>query len=267
MNTKVVRYLKGVLVLLMVAVFLTSLAVGILGEINAPTKLEQMVANTLPAVVHISCDAGWQGSGVIISEDGVVLTASHVIGDGGNTFTITLSDGRKFTTQKSCVVRKYDVGYLKLEAKDLPTVQVSDANSLRLGAQLFAIGSQFGAEGFNSVTMGILSAHRRFIEDADGWSILFQSDVGANPGSSGGPVFNIDGKLVGIIVGGPTRFYAGVIYCIPSEVFVKYIDAARAVFVMQDLKDTLEAEKVPVSITQPEPESDHSWDPENINRN
>lgn len=259
-------YKVCVITFLMFVLFCNFYGYLIFTEVNNH-RLEQMVANTLPAVVHISCDAGWQGSGVIISEDGVVLTASHVIGDGGNTFTVTLSDGRKFTTQKSCVVRKYDVGYLKLEAKNLPTVSINDANSLRLGAQLFAIGSQFGAENFNSVTMGILSAHRRSIEDMDGWSILFQSDVGANPGSSGGPVFNIDGKLVGIVVGSPTQVYAGVIYCVPSEVFVKYMNAARAVFVEQDVKDTMEAEKVLVSSTQSEPESDHSFDPKIPSKN
>lgn len=213
--------------------------------VNRSTKLEQMVAITLPAVVHIKCDTrGWQGSGVIISPDGVVLTAAHIIGSGGNTFTVTLYDGRKFTTNKSCVVKKYDVGYLKLEAKNLPTVQIVDVSNLRLGAQLFAIGSQFGEKGFNSVTMGILSARKRSVENVEGWSIVFQSDVGANPGSSGGPVFDIDGSLVGIVVGGPTEIYAGIVYCIPSEIFIKYIDAARTIFVLQDVKDTMVAEKI-----------------------
>jgi hypothetical protein len=69
---------------------------------------------------------------------------------------------------------------------------------------------------------------------------LFQTDTGANPGSSGGPVFNIEGQVVGIVVGSPTQVYAGVVYCIPGEICAKYFSAARLTLKLEEVIPTLE---------------------------
>jgi len=242
------QILSVVAVVLLVISFVS---VGI-GTIGAKSSIESVVEDVMPAVVHIQYNGtrygeSWQGSGVIISEDGLVLTARHVCKSPGE-FTVTLSDGRKFVTDKACVSREHDVGYLKIDAIDLPIAKFGDSNKMKLGSTLIAIGSPWGIEHFNSVTTGVLSAsHRDCSEDAPsfGWGILFQSDVTSNPGNSGCPVFNTHGKIVGIIVGsyGPGH-YAGVVYCIPSNVCRSFVTSVQLSFALHDVVIVETDEKV-----------------------
>ena len=207
-------------------------------------SLEQTVKNVMPSVVHIQYqgeNGSWQGSGVIISEDGLILTARHVCESPGK-FTVTLPDKRVFVTNKSCVSRDYDVGYLKIVANGLPTAKFGDSNEINLGARLLAIGSPYGLQGFNSVTLGILSGKNRSFDDANnpgwGWSVLFQTDVAANPGNSGGPVFDAEGKVLGIVVGGfgPVNAYSGITYCVPSDICKHFIKSAKQAFALQEVR-------------------------------
>ena len=236
------RLVKGFIVAL---VFMT-VTVGVLQTPRLVNKavecgLASVVEDVMPSVVHIQYEGdeadyygrkvSWQGSGVIIHKNGLILTARHVCEEPGR-FMVTLPDGREFVTEKACVSRDYDVGYLKIEdTNDFPTAKFGDSDKMRLGSRLLAIGSPWGKEHFNSVTLGIISAlSRDYGEECEswGWEVLFQTDVAANPGNSGGPVFNTDGKIVGIVVGlyGPGN-YAGITYCVPSNVCKKLVDTVQ----------------------------------------
>lgn len=233
------------------------LALATLGVLSTPklvnkaveVGLASVVENVMPSVVHIRYESdkinyygqkvGWQGSGVVIDKNGLILTARHVCEEPGR-FTVTLSDGREFITEAACVSRDYDVGFLKIDANDLPAVKFGDSDKMRLGSRLLAIGSPWGKQHFNSVTLGILSAfHPQNLDEETlswGWEVLFQTDVAANPGNSGGPVFSTDGKLIGIVVGlyGPGS-YAGITYCVPSSVCEKLVEVAKLTFIMSHI--------------------------------
>jgi S1-C subfamily serine protease len=227
---------------------------GVLGTPKLVNKaveagLASVVENVIPLVVHIQYESdkigyygqkiGWQGSGVIIFENGLILTARHVCEKPGR-FTVTLSDGKEFVTEKACVSRDYDVGFLKIDANDLPTAEFGNSDEMRLGSRILAIGSPWGKQHFNSVTLGILSAfHPQNLDEKTlswGWEVLFQTDVAANPGNSGGPVFNTAGEMVGIVVGlyGPGS-YAGITYCVPSNVCEKLVKVAKLTFALHDV--------------------------------
>ncbi|MCK4814235.1 trypsin-like peptidase domain-containing protein, partial [bacterium] len=209
--------------------------------------LVSVVEDVMPSVVYIRYEGkkvdyygrkvSWQGSGVILDENGLILTARHVVNSPG-TFTVILSDGREFVTEKACVSREYDVGFLKIDAKDLLTAKFGDSDKMRLGSRILAIGSPWGKQHLNSVTLGVLSALNRTcsLERLPGWEVLFQTDVAANPGNSGGPVFCTDGRIVGIVVGlyGP-GCYAGVTYCVPSNICRKLASRARITLFLQDV--------------------------------
>lgn len=205
--------------------------------------LSTVVEDVMPSVVHIQYvgdrvnyqgeKVSWQGSGVIISKDGLILTARHVCEEPGR-FTVTLSDDREFVTEKACVSRDYDVGYLKIDAKGLPIAKFGDSDKMKLGSRILAIGSPWGKRHFNSVTLGIISAVGLAVDEQDkdwGWKVLFQTDVAANPGNSGGPAFNTNGEIVGIVVGlyGPGH-YAGITFCVPSNICKKLVKTVRLTF-------------------------------------
>lgn len=202
---------------------------------------EEVAESTLPTVVHIRCTpanssyGSRQGSGVIVSANGMILTAGHVIADGQATYTVTLNDGQVFTTQRACRLKNWDVGFLRISAANLPFSTFANSDNVEVGAKLMAVGSPFGIDNFNSVTLGILSAKNRESE-YPGWSVLLQADTPANPGNSGCPVFTVDKKIAGIVVGSCTRVYAGIVYCIPSNVCSTYVDSARFVFEMSEFE-------------------------------
>jgi serine protease Do len=112
--------------------------------------------------------------------------------------------------------RRTDVAVLKIDAKNLPVVQVGDPHSLKAGEWVIAIGSPFGFE--NSVTAGIVSATARSLSDA--YTPFIQTDVAVNPGNSGGPLFNLKGEVVGINsqIYSRTGGYQGVSFAIPIDV-------------------------------------------------
>jgi len=201
--------------------------------------IESVVEKVAPSTVHIKYERNgktWQGSGVIVGRCGTILTARHITEEPGE-FTVTLADGRVFKTTKSCVSAEYDVGYLKIVAADLPVAKWGDSDLMKLGSSLILVGSQFGDDHFNSVSLGhISSTHRSKGTPERGWGVLFQTDAAANPGSSGGPAFNREGELVGIVVGGPTSTYAGIVYCVPSNICRSIVDSVRIQFALQEVK-------------------------------
>jgi len=156
-----------------------------------------------------------EGSGFVISPDGYILTNAHVV-DDANEVTVRMTDRREYRAKVVGMDRRTDVAVLKIDAKNLPVVQVGDPRGLKAGEWVIAIGSPFGFE--NSVTAGIVSATARSLSDA--YTPFIQTDVAVNPGNSGGPLFNLRGEVVGINsqIYSRTGGYQGVSFAIPIDV-------------------------------------------------
>lgn len=144
------------------------------------------------------------GSGFIIKSDGLVLTNAHVI-DGADTVTVTLKDGRNFKGQVLGEDELTDVAVVKIQASNLPTVEIGNSEQLRPGEWAIAIGNPLGLD--NTVTAGIISATGRSSSAVipDKRVSFIQTDAAINPGNSGGPLLNQQGQVVGMntaIIGG-----------------------------------------------------------------
>jgi serine protease Do len=157
-----------------------------------------------------------EGSGFIVSADGLILTNAHVV-DGASEVRVKLTDRREFDAQVLGTDEQTDVAVLRIEARDLPTVRLGDPDVLKVGEWVLAIGSPFGFE--NTVTAGIVSAKGRALPD-ETYVPFIQTDVAVNPGNSGGPLFNLAGEVVGINsqIFSRTGGYEGVSFAIPIDV-------------------------------------------------
>jgi serine protease Do len=165
------------------------------------------------------------GSGFIVSPDGYILTNAHVV-DGVKEVHVKLTDRREFTAKVIGTDSKTDVALIKIDAQNLPTVKIGESNDVKVGQWVAAVGSPFGFE--NSVTAGIVSATSRSLPGGS-YVPFIQTDVAVNPGNSGGPLFDLDGNVVGINsqIYSASGGYMGLSFAIP-------IDAAMDV--MQQLK-------------------------------
>lgn len=138
------------------------------------------------------------GSGVIVSDDGYIITNNHVI-DGANNITVTLRDGK--TNYTAAVIGKdseNDIALLKVDAKGLPPVTFGDSSKLAVGDYVVAIGNPLGELG-GTVTDGIISALARDVTIEGEDMTLLQTNAQISPGNSGGGLFNANGELVGIV--------------------------------------------------------------------
>jgi serine protease Do len=155
------------------------------------------------------------GSGFIISSDGYVLTNAHVI-DGANVVTVKLTDKREFRAKVVGKDKQSDVAVLKIDASSLPTVKIGDPNQSKVGQWVVAIGSPYGFE--NTVTSGIISAKGRSLPD-ENYTPFIQTDVPVNPGNSGGPLFNLQGQVIGInsMIYSQTGGFQGLSFAIPID--------------------------------------------------
>lgn len=160
-----------------------------------------------------------QGSGFIVSSDGVILTNAHVV-DGAEEVTVKLTDRRELKAKVLGVDRQTDIAVLKIDARDLPTVKFGDPAATRVGEPVLAIGSPFGFE--NSATSGIVSAKSRSLPDGT-YVPFIQTDAAVNPGNSGGPLFNARGEVIGINsqIFSHTGGYQGLSFAIPIDVATK----------------------------------------------
>jgi serine protease Do len=167
-----------------------------------------------------------QGSGFIVSPDGIILTNAHVV-DGAKEVTVRLTDRREFTAKVTGSDSRTDVAVIKIDAKNLPTVKLGDPHQVRVGNWVLAIGSPYGFE--NSVTAGIVSAKSRSLPDGT-YVPFIQTDVAVNPGNSGGPLFNTAGEVVGINsqIFSRTGGYQGLSFAIPIDVATKVKDQLLA---------------------------------------
>lgn len=167
-----------------------------------------------------------QGSGFIISADGIILTNAHVVRDAKEV-TVKLTDRREFQAKVLGSDPRTDIAVLKIDAKNLPTVTLGSARNLKVGEWVLAIGSPFGFE--NSVTAGVVSAKGRSLPD-DSFVPFIQTDVAVNPGNSGGPLFNTRGEVVGVNsqIYSQTGGYQGVSFAIPIDMAAKVKDQITA---------------------------------------
>ena len=165
------------------------------------------------------------GSGFIISDDGYVLTNSHLVADSEEVL-VRLTDKRQFRAKVVGADLQTDVALLKIDAAGLPKVRIGNPAALEVGEWVAAIGSPFGFE--HSVTAGIVSAKGRFLPDEVHVGFI-QTDVAINPGNSGGPLFNLAGEVVGInsLIYSESGGYMGLSFAIPIDIAMKVGDALR----------------------------------------
>jgi serine protease Do len=176
-----------------------------------------------------SPDGGFEsnslGSGFIISNDGYVITNHHVVKDADE-IVVRLSDRREFTAEVIGTDARTDVALLKIDAKDLPVLELGSSADLKVGEWVVAIGSPFSFD--HSVTAGIVSAKRRSLP-SEQYVPFLQTDVAINPGNSGGPLFNLDGKVVGINsqIYSRTGGFMGVSFAIPIDVAMDVVEQLK----------------------------------------
>ena len=156
------------------------------------------------------------GSGFIVDANGVILTNAHVV-DGADEVTVKLHDQREFKAKVLGVDKTTDVAVLRIDAKDLPAVKTGDPARTRVGEWVVAIGAPYGLE--NTVTSGIVSAKSRSLP-GDSVVPFIQTDAAVNPGNSGGPLFNLDGEVIGINsqIFSRSGGFQGLAFAIPIDV-------------------------------------------------
>jgi Do/DeqQ family serine protease len=165
------------------------------------------------------------GSGVIISENGYIVTNNHVIEDAQN-IKVILNDKREFDAKLVGTDPSTDIALLKIDAKDLSFLTYGDSNALKLGEWVLAVGNPFNLT--STVTAGIVSAtgrNLRMNEDQYSIEAFIQTDAAVNPGNSGGALVNQQGNLVGIntAIASRTGSYAGYSFAVPVTIVKKVV--------------------------------------------
>ena len=163
------------------------------------------------------------GSGFIIDAGGIVVTNNHVIADADE-ITVILNDGTRIKAELLGKDQKTDLAVLKIKAeKPLTAVKFADSDKLRLGEWVIAIGNPFSLGG--SVTAGIVSARNRDINSGP-YDNYIQTDAAINRGNSGGPLFNLDGDVVGIntAIISPSGGSIGIGFAVPAKTAIAVID-------------------------------------------
>ncbi len=172
---------------------------------NLPPQFRQFFGGDLP-----QCESGKTqlqevggGSGVIISADGLILTNKHVVADKEAAYTVFMSDGKKYEAKILAHDPVQDLAIIKIEAKNLPTVELGNSSSIQPGQTVIAIGNALG-EFSNTVSVGIVSGLSRTITasgvdyEAETLEGVIQTDAAINSGNSGGPLLNLQGQVIGI---------------------------------------------------------------------
>ncbi len=226
------------------------------GNGGGPVDFTQAASNAAPAVVHIKTQLALRkvsnsqpkedpfaqlfgqqqqsapgqtgsGSGVILSEDGYIVTNQHVIADAG-TITVTMANGRVYNAAMVGADEKTDLALLKIDARNLPFLLYANSDAIKTGQWVLAIGYPWNLD--ITVTAGIVSAKTRSVgidhaDHAD--NAYIQTDAAINLGNSGGALVNTAGQLIGInaAMASPTGVYAGYSYAIPVNVVKAAVNA------------------------------------------
>ena len=163
------------------------------------------------------------GSGVIVSQDGYILTNNHVV-EGSDTVKVELSDDRAFTAKVVGTDPATDLAVVKIEAKGLPTLEFGDSEAVKVGDSVLALGNPLGVG--ETVTSGIISAKGRQTSGGDSYQDFLQTDAAINHGNSGGALVNAGGQLIGIPsqILTPTDGNIGLGFAIPSNMAKHVMD-------------------------------------------
>jgi S1-C subfamily serine protease len=196
--------------------------------LEEPTgQIAQVADAVLPSVVRIDVEstvggfgAAGQGSGVIYSSDGYIVTNDHVI-EGASQIVVTLADGSTYEAELvGSAAPRVDIAVLKIDAQELPAATFGSTTGLHVGDLAVAIGSPFGLDA--TVTAGVVSALHRTTPDGVGYPDAIQTDAPINPGNSGGALAGASGEVIGINTAIATQVgqSAGIGFAIPVDVVV-----------------------------------------------
>lgn len=263
----VVKVVKGAGVVLLMALLLVA---GLFYTVGMVTPVRDTVVvrddgiadeveSVRDAVVHVLRLGQWQGSGCLISADGILFTAKHVTDGTHADYEVRMDDGRRFPVKYVIEDKENDVSFMQLDLlnarrpgpqsskhdmpgdkyfiqyeqePDLPYAQLAEHDNLRVGDKVFIMGSPLGVNNFNSVSLGIVSHQERDLYNRGGWEryhkynwhVMIQSTSPAFPGNSGGPVFDLDGDVIGVLVAGEAETLN---FSVPVARFRDTIDAVR----------------------------------------
>lgn len=196
------------------------------------------------------------GSGVIIEDEGYILTNEHVV-SGATQIKVKLFDGREFDAEIKGVDERSDLAVIKIDTKGLPAAKLGNSDELQIGRWVVAIGNPFGFAIENSeptITVGVVSALHRYLpalgRRQKGYEDLIQTDAAINPGNSGGPLVNLRGEVIGIntAIITTTGGYQGLGFAIPinkaKKVLAKLLKGEKVLYgwlgvSIQDLNEDL----------------------------
>ena len=178
-----------------------------------------------PTVVGVTRQGG-SGSGVIVRDDGVILTNAHVVGNA-RTVNVSLADGRRLSGEVLDRDPTIDIAVVRVNARDLPAARLGDSDRLVVGQSAIAIGNPLGLE--RTVTSGVLSALNR---SPRGFELegLIQTDAAINPGNSGGPLLDSRGQVIGIntaIIQGTTGLGFSIPINLANDVMTQVLTTGR----------------------------------------
>ena len=168
---------------------------------------------------------GSQGTGMVISEDGYIITNSHVIGDSRQKYKVTVMiGGEEYDAQVTGFDSRTDIAVLKIEKTGLTPARFTDSSQVSVGQEVVALGNPGGMKFSNSLTQGIVSALDRDV--SHGSVSYIQTDAAINPGNSGGPLLNMSGQVVGMTtIKLVNTSYEGMGFAIPSKLIVSVADS------------------------------------------
>ncbi len=165
------------------------------------------------------------GSGIIISEDGYILTNNHVVEKGEN-IKVQIADNKEYDAEIIGADPETDVALIKVDAKNLKPIKMGDSDKIRVGEWVLAVGSPFSGSLSQTVTQGIVSAVGRSLVGLNDYENFIQTDAAINPGNSGGALVNLDGELIGMnsAIASRSGGYQGIGFAIPINLVNRIVE-------------------------------------------
>ncbi|HEX6828932.1 MAG TPA: trypsin-like peptidase domain-containing protein [Burkholderiales bacterium] len=212
-----------------------ALAAGVLCGLpsSGAQDLSALYDSVAPAIVVIR-EEGSLGSGFIVSADGKIATNAHVIMNM-NAGSVKLQSGEEYGPFKVLGIDlKRDLAVIEIRASGLPKLALRDSDTVRAGNKVLVLGAPIGLEG--TLTSGVVSSIRPFMG-----SSLIQTDAAVNPGSSGGPMLDTDGRVIGIVSSGIPVAAKNIGFAIPANALRSLLDNLRDSWTPSEMRDLLKA--------------------------